>query len=135
MSDRRERVGQVVGATPCGRPDNEAASLLVEKWLLKIPENFTRANIDKYVIMSDHIHIILSLAGDHTGSPLPTIIDWFKTMTTNEYIKGVYAGVFPQFDRRLWQRSYYEHIIRNQLDYETNWIYIQNNPLNLTANY
>ena len=50
-------------------------------------------------------------------------------MTTNEYIRGVKQLGWPRFDGRLWQRNYYEHIIRG--DDELNLVreYIVNNPL------
>ena len=50
-------------------------------------------------------------------------------MTTNEYIAGVKDGGFMPFKGRLWQRNYYEHIIRNYDDYINIADYIQNNPL------
>ncbi len=71
----------------------------------------------------------MGTTGDHTGSPLRDIVGWFKTMTTNEYIRGVKQGRFEPFDKRLWQRNYYEHIIRDEQDYYTIAEYIRNNPL------
>lgn len=68
--------------------------------------------------------------GEHIGSPLHKIIQWFKTMTTNAYIKGVKANGWQSFDKRLWQRNYYEHIIWNDKSYITICEYIENNPLN-----
>lgn len=67
--------------------------------------------------------------GGHAGPPLQKIIQWFKTMTTNEYIQEVKSGRFPPFEKRIWQRSFYDHVIRD--DDELNRIreYIQNNPL------
>jgi len=67
--------------------------------------------------------------GTHVGVPLPRVVQWFKTMTTNEYIRGVKQFGWPRFDGRLWQRNYYEHIIRD--DDELNLVreYIVNNPL------
>ena len=50
--------------------------------------------------------------GAHIGAPLPTIIQWFKTMTTNEYMRGVKTLRWTPFRGRLWQRNYYEHVIR-----------------------
>ena len=41
------------------------------------------------------------------------IIGAFKSLTTNEYICGVKNGKFPPFEKRIWQRNYHEHIIRN----------------------
>ena len=56
------------------------------------------------------------------------IIRWFKTMTTNEYIKGVINNQFPRFDKQLWQKSFYDHIIRNEESLNNIREYIQNNP-------
>jgi REP element-mobilizing transposase RayT len=67
-------------------------------------------------------------AGEHTGSPLPTIIQWFKTMTTNEYIRGVKQLGWPSFPGKLWQRNYYEHVVRDERDLERIRRYIVNNP-------
>ena len=67
--------------------------------------------------------------GGHTGPPLREIIQWFKTMTTNEYIKEVKSGRFPPFEKRIWQRSFYDHVIRNDEDINNIREYIQNNPL------
>src|SRR5262245_31313828 len=52
--------------------------------------------------------------GTHTGVPLPTLVQWFKTMTTNEYISGIKTLRWVPFRGRLWQRNYYEHVIRNE---------------------
>ncbi|WP_114299711.1 transposase [Anaerobacterium chartisolvens] len=66
--------------------------------------------------------------GRHAGLPLQQIIQWFKTMTTNEYIKMVKQNILPPFDKRIWQRNYHEHIIRNEDEYYRIAEYIQNNP-------
>ena len=49
-------------------------------------------------------------------------------MTTNDYIKNVKNGKLKTFDKKIWQKSYYDHIIRNQDDYNEKWDYIENNP-------
>ena len=58
------------------------------------------------------------------------IVQWFKTMTTNEYIRGVKQSQWRPFIGKLWQRNYYEHIIRNEQDYERIFNYIASNPSN-----
>ena len=63
-----------------------------------------------------------------TRSPLSTVVQWFKTMSTNEYIRGVKQLGWPPFDRKLWQRNYYEHIIRDDASLQTIAYYIINNP-------
>ena len=67
-------------------------------------------------------------AGAHTGAPLPRIVQWFKTMTTNEYIRGVKTLGWQPFPGRLWQRNYYEHIIRNNTSLNGIRQYIASNP-------
>ena len=118
----------VVGAAPCGRPN--AATEMAEHWLLKLEEKFPCVAIDKYVIMPNHIHVMISIGaqGGHIGPPLPKVVDWYKTMTTNEYIRLVRSGCATPFEGRLWQRSYYDHIIRSYDDYLKIWHYIDSNP-------
>ena len=60
---------------------------------------------------------------------LPMVMDWFKTMSTNEYIRGVKAGDYPRFEKRLWQRNYYEHVIRCETELYEVRKYIEENPL------
>ena len=68
--------------------------------------------------------------GTHTGSPLSMVVRWFKTMSTNEYIRGVNELGWPPFDRKLWQRNYYEHIIRDDASLQNIAYYIENNAAN-----
>jgi putative transposase len=66
--------------------------------------------------------------GAHAGAPLPKIVQWFKTMTTNAYIHGVKTCGWPAFHDRLWQRSFYEHVIRNEESLNPIRQYIVDNP-------
>ncbi len=63
-----------------------------------------------------------------TGIPLPRIMQWFKTMTTNAYIQGIKKHGWPTFSGRLWQRGYFEHVIRNEKALDLIRLYIQQNP-------
>lgn len=73
--------------------------------------------------------------GDHKGRPyknnkptLGNIIGTFKSITTNEYIRGVKIKKWPPFNHRIWQRNYYEHIIRNEKSLNKIRQYIIDNP-------
>ena len=61
--------------------------------------------------------------------PLGEIVQWFKTMTTNEFIRGVKESGWPRFDRKLWQRDYFEHVIRDEKSLNNIRRYIRANPL------
>ncbi len=89
-----------------------------------IPASAIGADLRVCPIISDE-HIIL---GEHVGSPLSAAVQWFKTMTTNEYIRGVKTRGWQPFDKKIWQRNYYEIIIRNEWSYENISNYILNNP-------
>jgi len=73
--------------------------------------------------ISDH-----QVKGRHAGLPLHEVLQWFETMTTNEYIRGVKNNNWQPFDKKMWQRNYYEHIIRNEESYLKLSEYITNNP-------
>ena len=93
-----------------------------------LPDRFN-ASIPKYVIMPNHIHLIL-IIDDRAirESPLQyhrSVIDkmvGFLKMNVSKKMHNTY-------NEKIWQRSYHDHIIRDDSDYEAIWEYIDNNPL------
>jgi putative transposase len=59
---------------------------------------------------------------------LPQIVQWFKSLTTARYRHGVRDQGWPSFPGRVWQRNYYEHIIRNEQSLDKIRAYIHGNP-------
>ncbi len=57
-----------------------------------------------------------------------TIVQSFKRHTTLQYIKMVKNNTLPPFNKRIWQRNYYEHVVRDNNDYARIVQYIENNP-------
>ena len=98
-----------------GKPYIKKYKEIIEKILLSLPERFSGLKIDWYVLMSNHLHMIFVFNEVKRG--LPEIIRTFKALVTrNTKIK-------------IWQRNYYEHIIRNENALLKIREYIQNNPL------
>ncbi|MFH0771487.1 MAG: transposase [Candidatus Omnitrophota bacterium] len=60
---------------------------------------------------------------------MSNIIQRFKMITTKQYITGVKENHWPPFDKHLWQRSFYDHVIRNDASLQSIREYIVNNPL------
>jgi len=88
---------------------------------LQIPRHFSNVSVDKYVVMPNHIHIILIL---HSGSAnLPAIIGQYKAFVTRRIRE-------KKPNCNVWQTSFHDHIIRNQQAYERIWLYIEANPQN-----
>ncbi len=129
---------------------NDPGLMINEQWLA-IFTRFQNIKPNKYVIMPNHFHAIIEVINNKpVGAPLvgaslnakqalvnnnpePTlgeIIGAFKSITTNKYINGVKHFNWPEFDRKLWQRNFYEHAIRNDDSLFKISEYIETNPLN-----
>jgi putative transposase len=126
------------------------AGKMVEKWWREIPNKFKSIELDKYIVMPNHFHGILIIKNvplikeEQTHRSVPTIdhnifgnigllgqsIQWFKTMTTNEYIKNVKQNNWPRFCQKLWQSRFHDRIIRSEKEYWAKRIYIEDNPKN-----
>lgn len=100
---------------------------MIEYWWKEIPVHFQNIGLKEWTIMPDHLHGIVTISGLQEKK-LGEIVRWFKTMTTNQYFKGIKMSGWPRIDRRLWQRNYYERIIRNEREYFNVKDYIVNNP-------
>jgi len=125
-----------------GRMQPNSAGKAIQRWWLGLVTKFPTVETDEFVVMPNHIHAIVRItdtivgadprvgpAGAHPGAPLPKIMQWFKTMTTNEYMRGVKELGWPTFRGQLWQRSYFEHVIRDADSLARIRQYIVENPL------
>lgn len=129
----------VFGEIINGEMHLNGAGDMVERWWCELENKFKNIGLDKHVVMPNHFHGIVIIVGadlrvcpsmgKHTGLPLHRMVQWFKTMTTNEYIHGVKQNPNVPIDKRLWQRNYYEHVIRNEEDLNGIREYIITNPL------
>ena len=111
--DRKKTLSEIVGDDAHIVPKPYGA--IVEKYIRNAKE------IEKYVIMPDHIHMIIRIDNGTMWASSPTkkvssIVRSIKILSTKEIGKPIF------------QRSYYDHIIRNQSDYNEIWEYIENNP-------
>ncbi len=97
--------------------------LVVHNVLLNVNKVYSeKAVIEKYVIMPDHIHLLVYIMNDNLVS-VETIVKNIKRYVSLE------LGV-----KNLWQKGFYDHIIRNENDYNETWDYIDANPRKLTDN-
>ena len=113
VKDRKPILSKIVGDDAHIVPQKYGK--IFEKYIRNVPE------IEKYVIMPDHVHLIIRINSGTMWASSPTrnvatIVRSLKTLTTKEIGEPIF------------QRSYYDHIIRNQDDYNEKWDYIENNP-------
>lgn len=122
--NRTNILSEIVGD---GFPVPKPIGTIADESIRQIPLKYPTVSVDKYIIMPDHIHLLLRFEQEFgTGNPSPTlgnVIGWFKYQITKQ--ANILTGT--QGDRIL-QRSYYDHVIRNQQDYDEIWKYIDNNP-------
>ena len=121
--EKKNLFGSIVGA-PIGRPSCELSDYgkIVDEAINNIEKKYDRTRVDKYIIMPDHIHLLLTILPDKSGRPMgaPTIPNIINQL------KGY---VSKKVGFSAWQKLYYDHIIRDQEDYDTKWNYIENNPM------
>ena len=106
-------IGPRVALTPIG--------MVVEKYIKNIP------GVGAYVIMPNHVHMILHISSNNilqgpmwasapTNASVPALVRSWKTLVSKE------------LGQSIWQRSYYDHVIRDEQDYLTKVQYIEENP-------
>ena len=113
-----------VGAN-CVRPNETPLSeigIIIDNEIQKLSTIYTGVVVDKYVIMPNHIHMIVFILSDECGRTqfAPTI---------SRIIKQFKGSITKQIGLSMWQRSYHDHIIRGEQDYLEIWQYIDENPL------
>ena len=84
-------------------------------------------DVDKYVIMPNHIHILLILKPNENGSsrtPIPTV----QNSTVSQFVSTFKRFCNKECGENIWQSHFYDHIIRNQDDYDEIVKYIRDNP-------
>lgn len=132
--DRGRILSDIRRGDPCGRPNIELSEIgkIAEK-TISVIENMYDISVDKYVIMPNHIHMIILICHDDkraTARVAPTvgdIVGGYKSLISNQWLKickqrNSHMG-------QIWQRSYYDHVIRNKSDYQRIWQYIDNNQI------
>ena len=114
-----ERRGEL--CSPANIPLSDTGRIVANE-IKKLNTVYDAVCVDKYCIMPDHIHFIISINADETGRTqfAPTI---------SRVIKQFKGSITKQIGRPIWQKSFYDHGIRNQQDYDEIWQYIENNPL------
>ncbi|WP_446007868.1 transposase [Candidatus Electrothrix sp.] len=132
------------------------AGRMVQKIWDEIPDNYPGVDIDEFRVMPNHIHGIIVLTDpvvgadphvrpidppsrqNHQGQAqgpapteplsLPDVVQRYKSLTTNQYIDGVKQNGWQPFPGKLWQRNYWDHVIRNENELHRIREYIRNNP-------
>ena len=135
---------------------NDAGGMVQQVWQ-DLPDRYSGINMDEFIVMPNHIHGVItivqpvgaSLVGAQEDQPnavsgeiqlrdrattrvaptLGDVVGAFKSLTTVEYVRGVKSLGWPQFSGKLWQRNYFEHVVRSEESLTKIRQYIRDNPL------
>ncbi len=126
---RAEILSRIVGGDVLDAPvcsELLPKGIIAEKYIKQLNKYYECVSVDKYVIMPDHIHILLRVfecGASRTSPPtkqhstLSRFVSTFKRFCNKDYMENI------------WQDSFYDHVIRNQEDYKEHIKYIYENPL------
>ena len=123
VKGKRCLLGHIVGAS-IARPPAVSLShygVIVDLAIREIPSHYPAISVDHYVVMPNHIHLLLQINADTNGRPMvaPTI------STVVQQLKGV---ITKQIGDSIWQKLFHDHVVRNEHDYRKIWEYIDTNP-------
>ncbi len=93
---------------------NQIGKIVNDQWF-QLPGRFNGIQLDAFVVMPNYIHSIISIEKSSPGQTIGKMIGAYKSLAANDYIKFCKANNLPV--EKLWQRNYYEHIIRGDEDY------------------
>ena len=125
---RKNTLCSIVGdGSPVPKPYGSIAA----SYIAAIPGKFPQVHVDHFVVMPNHIHLLLFI--DHSVTPhlpcptLGNVVGWYKYQVTRQ--------INQQYNipgTKVFQRSYHDHVIRGDKDYLKIWEYIDTNPLRWT---
>ena len=106
------------------RPQDSPLTLYgktVDFYIRAIPNHYPAISVDHYVIMPNHIHLLLQIHTDNNGRSMiaPTI---------STVVRLFKSTVSKHLGRSIWQKGFYDHVVRSETDYIEIWNYIEGNP-------
>ena len=128
--NRRCILSRVVGTGVLDGPKIELLPYgkIAEKYMKQLDEFYNDIQVKSYVIMPNHIHLLLFLKPNEngpSGTPVPTV----QNSVVSRFISTFKRFCNKEYGENIWQYRSYDHIIRNHEDYEAHLKYIYENPM------
>lgn len=114
-----EDVGAIINRP--NRPPLSSTGNIVAQCILDIPRHYPAISLDHFVVMPNHIHLLLQIHTDCDGR-------FIIVPTISTVIKMMKREATKQAGHPIWQKGFHDHIIRGEADYQKIWTYIDNNP-------
>ncbi len=121
--------GSIVPGTSVGDAYMKYSQIgrIAKECLLDIESHYDNVKLDNWVIMPNHVHLLMRIEERINPFPtiacdIPNIIGKYKSAVTRT------VGNAFMHSGKLWQTSFYDHVVRNDADYQSVWQYISGNP-------
>ena len=99
--------------------------VIADKYIRQLDDFYQNVSVESYVIMPNHIHILLQItASGPSGTPVPTM----QNSVISRFVSTFKRFCNKEYGKNIWQRSAYDHVIRNQADFDQHMQYICENP-------
>lgn len=106
---------------------------IVECGIQRVGQIYKTVSIDKFCVMPDHIHAIISIEKNmcrgEQCSPDGRDLPENESVNLSRVIKQMKGIITKEIGFSIWQKSYYDHVIRNEIEYARIWQYIEENPI------
>jgi REP element-mobilizing transposase RayT len=122
VEDRHELLWRPYVGARIARPTLSDIGEIVKNAIENIPHIYESVTVDKYVIMPNHIHLILIIEDDPGRA--------MRAPTISTVINQMKGYVSKQIGYSIWQKLFYDHVIRNEAEHMYIWQYIDENPIN-----
>ena len=126
---RRQILSRIVGVDVLGDPKKVELlphGTVADKYIKQMNDFYENITVDRYVIMPNHIHFLLLVR--EGGSPR-TSTPTKQTSSVSHFVSTFKRFCNKEYSENVWQRGFYDHIIRNRPDYEEHLRYIYENPI------
>ena len=132
--DRKPILSNVgAGVLDCPQIELTRIGEIADKYIKQLDSFYDYLSVESYVVMPNHIHILLWLntnTGDsgQSRTPVPTRLDRSNNLCS-QFVSTFKRFCNKEYGKNVWQARFYDHIIRNQRDYEEHMKYIYENPI------
>lgn len=96
--------------------------MIVDKAIQNIEQCYVGITVEKYVVMPNHVHMLLFFQQSQSEHKT-------ESKTLQNVVKQMKSYVTKQSKQTVWQKSFYDHVIRNEEEFQHVWRYIDENPL------
>ncbi len=128
--DKQKLLGRIVGTGVLDGPKMYLSKQgkIAHKYICQMNDFYDHIEVDKYVIMPNHIHFLLRVRYDDRGGPSGTPVPTVANSVVSRFVSTFKRFCNKEYAQNIWQGRSHDHVVRNERDYQRIWQYIDTNP-------